>query len=163
MSALRQITFSDELLAGSTVHRRFSDGREEWRRRTSDGVVSWRDNQGNSGTDEPLGRHLVKRTSQDGTVVYGKENGYGRTAWGNGVLTINRSSLGRRIGVILAAVAGSAALGELDFPPQTLSAAEEEELRATGQPVSGVYDADDFEWGSDDESVGDYGDFGDFG
>lgn len=106
MRARTEITYTDELLADRTVHRRYSDGRQEWRSRGPDGVVSWRDDRGSAGTDEPLGRHLIKRTYGDGRVVYGREAGYGRTLWGDGTLTANRSSFGGRLGGILAAAAG---------------------------------------------------------
>jgi hypothetical protein len=140
MSKYQQITYTDELLSDDTVHRQYSDDRQEWRRRTPAGTVQWQDHRGNAGTDEPLGRRLVKRTYRDGRVMYGREFGYGRTLWGDGVLTSNRSSFGGRLGVILAAVAGGALLGGLAMPPETLTAAQEEELRAealTQQSYSG--------------------------
>jgi hypothetical protein len=125
----RQITYTDELLSDDTVHRRYADGHEEWRRRTPAGTVSWQDSHGNSGTDEPLGRRLVKRTYRDGRVVYGREGGYGRTLWGDGVLTANRTSFGGRLGAILAGMAGGALLTGMAMPPDMLTAAQEEELR----------------------------------
>ena len=137
MPVHRQITYTDELLSDDTLHRRYSDGHEEWRRRTPAGTVSWQDSHGNTGTDEPLGRRLVKRTYRDGRVVYGREGGYGRTMWGDGVLTTNRSSFGGRLGVILAAVAGGALLTGLAMPPDMLTAAQEEELRTPALDQSG--------------------------
>jgi hypothetical protein len=125
----RQVTYTDELLSDDTVHRTYSDDRQEWRRRTAAGTVEWQDHRGNAGIDEPLGRRLIKRTYRDGRVMYGQELGYGRTLWGDGVLTSNRSSFGGRLGIILAAVAGGALLGGLAMPPQTLTAAQEDELR----------------------------------
>ena len=70
-----EITYSDELLADGTVHRRYSDGRNEWRSRGTDGRIHWRDDRGDSGTDERLGRDLVKRSHTDGRT------GYGWTEW----------------------------------------------------------------------------------
>lgn len=158
----RQITYTDELLADGSVHRRYADGRQEWRTRIPQGVVSWRDDWGNSGTDEGLGPKIVKRTYRNGAVVYGREAGFGRTLWGDGVLTMNRSSFGGRLGGILAGVAGGALLGALVMPPSSLSLAEEEELRRqssaqssdSGSIDSGGYD------GWDDDAGDDGGDFG---
>jgi hypothetical protein len=136
----RQVTYTDELLSDDTVHRTYSDDRQEWRRRTAAGTVEWQDHRGNAGTDEPLGRRLVKRTYRDGTVIYGRELGYGRTLWGDGVLTSNRSKFGGRLGIILAAVAGGALLGGLAMPPQSMTPAQEDELRTealTQQSYSG--------------------------
>ncbi|MBF6353849.1 hypothetical protein IU449_04675 [Nocardia higoensis] len=124
----RQLEYVDELLADGTVHRRYADGREEWRTRGPADHVSWRDSDGRTGTDEPLGPRLVKRTHRTG-VLYGRECGYGRTLWSDGVLTVNRSSFGGRIGVVLAGIAGGALLGALVMPPSVLSPEEEEELR----------------------------------
>src|SRR5262245_57336349 len=109
MSVRRQITYTDELLADGTVHRRYSDGREEWRTRHHH-TVSWRDNRGDFGTDEPLGRKLIKRVHGNGGVRYGREAGYGRTLWGDGTLTMNRSSFGGRLGMLLGSVAAGALL-----------------------------------------------------
>ncbi|WP_019929943.1 hypothetical protein [Nocardia sp. BMG111209] len=160
MPVHRQITYTDELLADGTAHRRYSDGREEWRNRTPAGTVSWQDSQGNAGVDEPLGKALVKRTFRDGRVVYGREGGYGRTLWSGGVLTVNRSSFGGRVGIILAAVAGGALLTAMAMPPDVLTAEQEEELRrqAAGQQSSSDGGSDDSGWG--DDSGDDSGDFG---
>ncbi|MEV0060792.1 hypothetical protein [Nocardia sp. NPDC050718] len=162
MSVRQHVTYTDELLADGTVHRHYSDGHREWRTRGA-GFVSWRDDRGGTGRDEPLGRTLVKRTYADGRVLYGRESGYGRTLWGDGVLTVNRSSFGGRVGTILAAVAGGALLGTLVMPPEFLSAAEEEELRrqaaASSSSDSGGGGSDDYGTWSDD-SGDDGGDFG---
>ncbi|MFD3521705.1 hypothetical protein [Streptomyces sp. NPDC058653] len=128
----REITYSDELLADRTVHRRYSDGRQEWR--TADGgsrrIVRWRDERGGSGTDELLGRRIVKRVYADGRpAIYGREAGYGRTLWSDGVLTVNRTSFSGRMGTVLGAVTAGAVLGTLVMPPASLTTEEEEEMR----------------------------------
>lgn len=125
----RTVTFTDELLADKSVHRRYSDGRQEWRRRQPDGSVQWTDSAGGSGTDERLADGIVKRTQAGGVVLFGREQGYGRTFWSDGTLTINRSSFGGRLGRLLAALGAAALLGALVPPPQSLGAAEEEALR----------------------------------
>ncbi|WP_109525134.1 MULTISPECIES: hypothetical protein [Nocardia] len=161
MSVRRQVTYSDELLTDGTVHRRYSDGRQEWRSRGPGTTVSWRDDRGTSGIDEPLGRTMVKRVFSNGTVLYGRESGYGRTLWSDGLLTVNRSSFGGRLGAILAAVAGGALLGGLIMPPDFMSAAEEDELRrqAATQPSGSDGGSDDYgDWGDDSDDGG--GDFG---
>ncbi|MGQ4601418.1 hypothetical protein [Nocardia sp. R6R-6] len=157
----RQIAYTDELLADGSVHRRYTDGRQEWRTRDQQGVVSWRDDGGFSGTDEPLGTKLVKRTYGNGTVVYGREAGFGRTLWSDGRLTVNRSSFGGRLGGILAAVAGGALLTGLVMPPSSLTAMEEEELRRQATAQSSDYSGSGGEYGGWDGDVGDDGD--DFG
>ncbi|WP_280484194.1 hypothetical protein [Nocardia farcinica] len=163
MPEYRQLAYTDELLADGTVHRRYADGRQEWRSRGPDGTVGWRDDRGHSGTDEPLGSKLVKRVHRGGTVVYGRESGYGRTLWSDGVLTVNRSSFGGRLGGILAAAAGGALLGALIMPPTSLTPEEEEELRAqAAQTGTGGGDADGGDGGYDDWDDG-YGDDDDFG
>ncbi|WP_063042715.1 hypothetical protein [Nocardia pseudovaccinii] len=157
----RQITYTDELLADGSVHRRYADGRQEWRTRGAQGVVSWRDDRGNSGTDEGLGPKIVKRTYRNGSVVYGREAGFGRTLWGDGALTVNRSSFGGRLGGILAAVAGGALLGALVMPPSAMSAEEEEELRRqAAAQSSGSSDGGGDYGGWDDDGGDDGGDFG---
>lgn len=157
----RQITYTDELLADGSVHRRYADGRQEWRTRDQRGVVSWRDDGGYSGTDEPLGTKLVKRTFGNGSVLYGREAGFGRTLWGDGRLTVNRSSFSGRLGGILAAVAGGALLGGLVMPPSFLSPAEEEELRRqAAAQSSGSSDSGGDYGGWDDDAGDDGGDFG---
>ncbi|MGY4100219.1 hypothetical protein ACW2Q0_11800 [Nocardia sp. R16R-3T] len=156
----RQITYTDELLADGSVHRRYADGRQEWRTRGRQAMVSWRDDRGNSGTDEGLGPKLVKRSYHDGSVVYGREAGFGRTLWGDGVLTVNRSSFGGRLGGILAAVAGGALLGALILPPTSLTVEEEEELRRQALAQSSGSDGGGDYGGWDDDGGDDGGDFG---
>ncbi|MFI6364758.1 hypothetical protein ACIBG0_18620 [Nocardia sp. NPDC050630] len=157
----RQITYTDELLADGSVHRRYADGRQEWRTRDAQGMVSWRDDRGNSGTDEGLGPKIVKRVYRNGSVLYGREAGFGRTLWGDGVLTVNRSSFGGRLGGILAAIAGGALLGALVMPPDALSAEEEEELRRhAAAQSSGSGDGGEDYGGWDDDGGDDGGDFG---
>lgn len=156
----REIGYADELLAGGTVHRRYSDGRQEWRTRTPGGAVPWRDDQGRSGVDEPLGDKLIKRTFSDGSVAYGREAGFGRTLWRDGTLTVNRSSFGGRLGGILAAVTGAVVVGGLVLPPESLTPQEEQALRdeatadAGGDGGSGDYG----DWGGPGDDGG--GDFG---
>ncbi|MFD7639641.1 hypothetical protein ACFV4P_03215 [Kitasatospora sp. NPDC059795] len=125
-----EITYSDELLADGTVHRRYSDGRSEWRIRGADGRIHWRDDRGDSGTDERLGRDLVKRIHADGHAGYGRDIGYGRTVWGQGrYVLVNRSSFPGRVGVVLGALGLGAGIAAAQYAPDLLSAAEEEELR----------------------------------
>jgi hypothetical protein len=130
---MREIPYRDELLADRTVHRRYADGREEWRARSPSGVVTWRDNRGGAGTDELLGKGIIKRTFSDGRVVNARDVGYGRTLWRDGVMTVNRTLPGGPTGVILAALLA----GRLTPPPDVLTAAEEEELRRQAQATSG--------------------------
>ncbi|MFF7453229.1 hypothetical protein [Kitasatospora sp. NPDC008115] len=132
MSNARHLGYRDELLADGQVHRRYEDGRSEWRRRGTDRQIHWHDSLGRSGTDEPLGRDLVKRRYADGATEYGRDIGYGRTVWGGGLVTLNRSSFGGRLGVVVGAlgVAGVAAITAAQLPPDALSEDEEEELRA---------------------------------
>ncbi|MEV0109867.1 hypothetical protein AB0H42_26495 [Nocardia sp. NPDC050799] len=160
MSRYQQLAYTDELLADDTVHRRYADGRQEWRRRGPGATVTWRDDRGDSGVDEPLGRKIVKRTLRDGSVRYGRESGYGRTLWSDGVLTVNRSSFGGRLGAILAGVAGGALLGALVLPPMSLTPEEEGELRnqaAQSSSGSGETGGDYGDW---DDGYGDDDDFG---
>ncbi|WP_406447348.1 hypothetical protein OG782_00965 [Streptomyces sp. NBC_00876] len=129
----REIGYSDELLADGSVHRRYEDGLEEWRRRegSSGGLARWHDNRNASGTDELLGNRIIKRTLADGTVTYARDIGYGRTLWGRGEsVTVNRTSFGGRMGVMLTGlgVAGLA-ITATQLPPLSMSPEEEEELR----------------------------------
>jgi hypothetical protein len=132
----RDVTFTDELLSDGSVHRRFSDGREEWRWRGQNRQVLWRDNTGATGADELLGARIIKRTFADGRVLYGRDQGYGRTAWGDRTLTVNRTSFGGRAGRLLAAAGVGFALGAIVAPPLAMSFAEEEELRRQAQQAS---------------------------
>lgn len=161
MPEYRQITYTDELLADGSVHRRYSDASQEWRTRDQRGVVSWRDNRF-SGTDEPLGAKLVKRTVHNGPVIYGREQGFGRTLWSDGRLTVNRSSFGGRLGGILTVVAGGALLGGLVMPPSSLTPAEEEELRRQEASQSSGSGDSGGDYGGWDDDAGDDGG-GDFG
>jgi hypothetical protein len=141
MNRPREISYRDELLADGSVHRRYEDGREEWRRRDVGLLVSWRDNQGASGTDELLGGRIIKRRYANGTVTYGRDIGYGRTVWGRGeTVLVNRTSFGGRMGALLGGL-GLAALAvtAAQLPPEALSPEEEEELRqqAAAQSSSG--------------------------
>ncbi|MDY0814309.1 hypothetical protein [Kitasatospora purpeofusca] len=161
MSNARHLGYRDELLADGQVHRRYEDGRSEWRRRGTDRQIHWHDSLGRSGTDEPLGRDLVKRRYADGTAEYGRDLGYGRTVWGGGLVTLNRSSFGGRLGVVVGAlgVAGVAAITAAQLPPTALSEAEEEELRqqARQQTSSGGGDGGGSSNGSGDMSADDDG------
>jgi hypothetical protein len=126
---VREFPYTDQLLADRTVHRRYAAGREEWRTRSSNGMVTWRDNGGGHGTDEPLADRLIKRANADGSVLFGRDIGFGRTLWCNGVMTVNRSSSGGRVGLLLAFAFGSLPVGLLPWPPDTMTAAQEEALR----------------------------------
>lgn len=166
------ITYADELLADHTVHRRYSDGRQEWRVRDGDRTVSWRDDRGGTGTDELLGRRIVKRSYGDGRrPLYGREGGFGRTLWSDGTVTVNRTSFGGRLGTLLrtavpaTGVAGVAGAGTLAAPPASLTAEEEDELRreaeaqasSSGGGEAGSGEGYD-DWGGDGADDG--GDFG---
>ncbi|MFD7256397.1 hypothetical protein [Streptomyces sp. NPDC059874] len=129
----REIGYADELLADGTVHRRYEGGLEEWRSRTPGRphVVSWHDNQGASGTDELLGNRVIKRTLADGTATYARDIGYGRTVWPRGErVTVNRSSFGGRMGVLLAGLGvATLAITAAHLPPLSMTLEEEEALR----------------------------------
>ncbi len=130
----RVLTYKDEVLADGSVRRSFSDGTYEWRRRQSDWVVEWQDSQGYSGVDELLGDGIIKRTLSNGRVFYAREQGYGRTLWyGGRVLTINQTSFGGRVGMILASLGAGFLLGSLVPPPDYLTPEEEEMLRQKRQ------------------------------
>lgn len=129
----QKVEFQDELLADQTVSRVYSNDRREWRTKLADGRVEWRDDTGASGVDELLGDRIVKRTVRGGEVIYGREQGFGRTLWSNDLLTVNRTDFGGRIGGILAAVTGAALIGGLVAPPIALSAEQEEALRQQQQ------------------------------
>ncbi len=124
------LTYQDEVLADGSLRRSFSDGRYEWRRRLPDGRVEWQDSQGYAGIDELLGDGIIKRTFNNGRVIYAREQGYGRTLWHGGrVLTVNQTSFGGRVGMILASMGAGFLLGSLIPPPEFLSPEEEEMLR----------------------------------
>lgn len=164
--AYRDVSFTDELLSDGSVHRRFSDGREEWRWRGHGTLVHWRDNAGGSGTDEALGGRIIKRAFADGRVLYGRDQGYGRTAWGDRSLTVNRTTFGGRVGRLLAAAGAGFALGAIVAPPLALSALEEDELRRQQQQAQtsssdGGGDGGDGGGAWTDDNGGDSGD--DFG
>lgn len=129
----QEIGYADELLADGTVHRRYEGGLEEWRSRIPDRprMVRWHDNRGGSGTDELLGNRVIKRTLADGTAVYARDIGYGRTVWPRGErVTVNRSSFGGRMGVLLAGLGVAAlAVTAAHLPPLSMTPEEEEELR----------------------------------
>lgn len=162
MNRPRETPYRDELLADRTVHRRYEDGREEWRRRESSTVVRWHDNRGMSGTDELLGQRIIKRTYADGTVTYGRDIGYGRTVWGQGeTVMVNRTSFGGRMGVLLGGLGlATLAVTATQFPPAALSPEEEEELRQQAQSSSGGDGGPvGGEWGDDGDTGGDGGGF----
>jgi hypothetical protein len=164
VSGYRDVTFTDELLSDGSVHRRFSDGREEWRWRGVGALVHWRDNAGAGGTDEPLGDRILKRGYSDGRTVYGREQGYGRTAWSDNTLTVNRTSFGGRVGSILAAAGAGFALGAIVAPPTMLSPFEEDELRrqqaqSSSSGSEGGGDDGDSSW-DDDGGMDSDDDFG---
>lgn len=152
-----EITYVDELLADGSVHRRYSDGRQEWRTRGAAGVVEWRDDRGGQGTDEPLGRRMIKRTYGDGTVKYGRDIGFGRTVWGDRILTVNRSKFGGRIAAILATVGIGAALASVELPPQSLTPEEEEELRNEAQAQLARQSTGDYSYEFDSTDDDDFG------
>ncbi|MEV6400487.1 hypothetical protein AB0M39_37870 [Streptomyces sp. NPDC051907] len=140
----QEIGYTDELLADGSVHRRYEDGREEWRRRdhAHGRLVRWHDNRGASGADELLGERIVKRTLADGTVSYARDIGYGRTLWTGGeTVTVNRTSFGGRMGVMLAGLGvASLAITAAHLPPLSMTPEEEEALRqqqAQSQASSG--------------------------
>lgn len=160
MAVNHQVSYVDELLADGSVHRAYSDGRQEWRTRGADGTVHWRDGSGRRGVDEPLGGRLVKRSEAGGGTRYGREAGFGRTLWSDGVLTVNRSKFGGRLGAILAGAAGVAVLGAIALPPQWLSPEDELALRAQGapnQPGGDVGHGAYGDWGGPGDDGGDFG------
>jgi hypothetical protein len=163
----QEIAFRDELLADGTVRRAYADGRQEWRRREPGSVVSWRDDRGRSGTDELLGRQIIKRRIEPETVVYGRDIGYGRTTWSDGTLTINQTSLGGRAGLIIAGIGAAGLLPAIVAPPFALSPEEEEELRqqqaqqsssSGGGDSGGSADTSAADWSGSDDGIRD--DFG---
>ncbi|MFC9343193.1 hypothetical protein ACFT0G_23230 [Streptomyces sp. NPDC057020] len=162
MNRPEEIGYADELLADGTVHRRYENGLEEWRRRTSGHphLVYWHDNRGASGTDELLGDRIIKRSLADGTVTYARDIGYGRTLWARGEkVLVNRSSFGGRMGVLLAGLGvATLAVTAAQLPPLSMSPEQEEALRqqqAQAQQSSGGGGGDSGGSGySDDGSAG---------
>ncbi|MBP2580082.1 hypothetical protein J3A78_000560 [Streptomyces sp. PvR006] len=162
MNRPEEIGYADELLADGTVHRRYENGLEEWRRRTSGHphLVHWHDNRGASGTDELLGDRIIKRSLADGTVTYARDIGYGRTLWARGEkVLVNRSSFGGRMGVLLAGLGvATLAVTAAQLPPLSMSPEQEEALRqqqAQAQQSSGGGGGDSSGSGySDDGSEG---------
>ncbi|MBX5443378.1 MAG: hypothetical protein IRZ32_17860 [Solirubrobacteraceae bacterium] len=180
MSSHHEIAFTDELLADGTVYRRYSDGRQEWRRRAGWHLVEWRNERGLTGTDEQLGRRIIKRVYAGVKARYGRDLGYGRTAWRQHpadptdpppspqpvlFITVNRSAFRGRVGTLLAGAGAGVLLGPVIAPPLTLTPAEEEQLRrALAQQISsrGGGDGDDFYgWDDGDDDADGFGD--DFG
>lgn len=125
----RTVAFRDEVLTDGSVRRAYDDGRQEWRLRGPGPRVSWRDDRGRTGVDELLGERIVTRRIEPDGVLYGRELGYGRTAWSDGVLTVNETSLGGRAGAILAGIGAAGLLPAIVDPPLMLTTAEEEALR----------------------------------
>ncbi|MGW2508252.1 hypothetical protein ACWC0A_02270 [Streptomyces scopuliridis] len=169
MNRPRETPYRDELLADNSVHRRYEDGREEWRRREDGTRVRWHDNQGASGTDEQLGGRIIKRVHSDGRVIYGRDIGYGRTVWGRGeTVLVNRTSFGGRMGVLLGGLGlVTLALTAAQLPPEELTAEEEEELRqqqqqSAAQNSSGGGGDAGGGGSSDADAGGDNGDGGDW-
>ncbi len=152
------VEYTDELLADKTVSRVYTNHRREWRTLAADGRVEWRDNGGASGVDELLGDKVIKRTFADNKIVYGREQGYGRTLWSNGILTINRTSFGGRIGSVLATIGGAALIGGLVAPPLALSLQEEEQLRQQQRAAQQQSSSDSSNSDSDWDDGGDTGD-----
>lgn len=159
------VTFTDERLADGTVHRRYDDGRVEWRTAAGPDRAEWRDASGATGFDERLGRGVVKRTLSSGEVSWGRDQGYGRTAWEGGRrVTLDVTRLGGRAGALLAAAAGAVLLGGVRPPPDALGAAEEEALREqraqareTSREIGVSSPLDDILGADDDGGDGDFG------
>ncbi|QES46936.1 hypothetical protein DEJ50_02800 [Streptomyces venezuelae] len=158
----QEIGYADELLADGTVHRRYEDGLEEWRSRSPGHphLVRWHDNRGGSGTDELLGDRVIKRTLADGTATYARDIGYGRTVWARGErLTVNRSSFGGRMGVLLAGLGvASLAITAAHLPPLSMTAAEEEALRRQQEQAQAASSSSGGDSGGGDPGAADSGD-----
>ncbi|WP_174714087.1 hypothetical protein [Candidatus Viridilinea mediisalina] len=132
MSKHATIGYRDELLPDQSVHRTFDDGSYEWRRQLPDGRVEWQDSRGLAGVDELLGNRLIKRTLANGKVIYGRDQGYGRTAWVSGtsrMVTINQTAFGGQVGAALLAAGAGFMLGPIMWPPEHLTPEEEEQMR----------------------------------
>ncbi|MFG2873694.1 hypothetical protein ACGFYU_01455 [Streptomyces sp. NPDC048337] len=158
----QEIGYADELLADGTVHRRYEDGLEEWRSRTPGRphLVRWHDNRGTSGTDELLGNHIVKRTLADGTALYARDIGYGRTVWPRGErVTVNRTSVGGRMAVLLAGLGvATLAITAAHLPPIDMTPVEEEALRRQQQQSQASSGSGGDGGGGDSGGDGDSGD-----
>jgi hypothetical protein len=158
----RTVRYRDELLADRSVQRNYDDGRREWRYRSGT-VVQWRDDRGRDGVDEALGSRIVKRLIRPDRVLYGRECGYGRTAWSDGVLTVNQTSTGGRVGAIIAGVGAAGLLPAIVDPPFGLTLEEEQELRRQAQASSdgggggGESDSGDDDWSDPADSDDDFG------
>jgi hypothetical protein len=127
---IRRIGFRDELLTGGTVCRRYDDGLIEWRTRDeAGGIVNWRDNRGATGIDEALGDRIVKRTVVGRQPIYGREQGFGRTLWSDGRLTVNETGLKAKFGRAAAFIGGGILLSAFAPPPHFMTADEEQHLR----------------------------------
>jgi hypothetical protein len=124
-----EVTFIDEVMSGGGVFRRYSDGVEEWRWRDPDGAVWWRDNRQRHGSDASLRGGLVKRMFLDGRVRYGRDVGFGWTAWNDGRRTLNLTGSPAGLAALLVRVGSQALLRVMRPPPSSLSPAEEARLR----------------------------------
>lgn len=129
MSGIAEVTFIDEVMAGGGVFRRYSDGVEEWRWRDPDGAVWWRDNRGRHGVDESLGGGLVKRAFLDGRALYGRDVGFGWTAWSDGRRTLNVTNSPAGLVALLVRAGSQALLAVTRWPPPSLTPTEEARLR----------------------------------
>ncbi|MGW2659121.1 hypothetical protein ACWC1D_36555, partial [Streptomyces sp. NPDC001478] len=99
-----------------------------------------------------------------------RDIGYGRTVWGRGErVTVNRTSFGGRVGVLLAGLGvATLAVTAAQLPPASLTPEEEEELRQQARDQSsspgdggdggdgGGWDAD-WDHGEDSWSDDDFG------
>lgn len=131
VQSYQRIEFWDVRMTDGGAHRRYSDGREEWRWPRGPVLVDWRANDGTSGTDEQLARRYLKRTvRRDGgdEVRWGRDIGYGRTVWSDWTMTQNRTSFEGRLGALLA-VAAVVTLAPTVPPPGPFPPEVEEELR----------------------------------
>ncbi len=165
---MKEIGYQDERMADGTICRRFEDGRTEWRTRQPDERVTWRDAAGAEGTDELLGDQVIKRTHADGRAEYARDQGYGRTAWINDVLTVNRTlQAAHRPGTALEEFLNGPRDKDFVPPPATLTPAEEEELRRRKKKTGEDSDREvaarrssDNDWGDDSDGSDGDDDFG---
>jgi hypothetical protein len=107
---------------------------------------------GATGTDELLGDGIIKRTHADGRVEYAREQGFGRTAWPGGLLTVNRTSLGGRAGTLLTLLGVGTWMGAINPPPDALTAAQEDELRRRAADTGSGDSGGSGDSSSDDDS-----------